>query len=56
MKIARLVKSNNETYGFVKDGQVSTKDEITYETGVPIPQSIKDFLFDGWYDEVMKKI
>ncbi len=56
MKIARLVKSNNETYGFVKDGQVSTKDEITYETGVPIPQSIKDFLFDGWYDEVMNKI
>ncbi len=56
MKIARLVKSNNETYGFVKDGRVSTKDEITFETGVPIPQSIKDFLFDGWYDEVMKKI
>ncbi len=56
MKIARLVVSNNETYGFVKDGQVSTKDEITYETGVPIPQSIKDFLFDGWYDEVKDRI
>jgi 2-keto-4-pentenoate hydratase/2-oxohepta-3-ene-1,7-dioic acid hydratase in catechol pathway len=56
MKIARLVESNNETYGFVKDGQVSTKDEITYETGVPIPQSIKDFLFDGWYDEVKDRI
>ncbi|HEU04679.1 MAG TPA: FAA hydrolase family protein [Nitrosopumilus sp.] len=56
MKIARLVESNNETYGFVKDGHVSTKDEITFETGVPIPQSIKDFLFDGWYDEVMNKI
>ncbi|HET6518144.1 MAG TPA: fumarylacetoacetate hydrolase family protein [Nitrosopumilaceae archaeon] len=56
MKIARLIKSNNETYGFVKDGQVSTKDEITYETGVPIPQSIKDFLFDGWYEEIKDKI
>lgn len=56
MKIARLIESNNETYGFVKDGYVSTKDEITYETGIPIPQSIKDFLFDGWYEEVKDKI
>lgn len=56
MKIARLSESNNETYGIVKDGQVSTKDEITYETGVPIPQSIRDFLFDGWYDEVKGRL
>ena len=56
MKIARIIESNNETYGFVKDGKVATKDEITYETGVPIPQSIKDFLFDGWLDEVKDKI
>ena len=56
MKIARLVESNNETYGFIKDGKVSTKDEITYETGVPIPQSIKDFMFDGWFDEIKEKI
>lgn len=56
MKIARLSESNNETYGIVKDGQVSTKDEITYETGVPIPQSIRDFLFDGWYDEVKDRL
>jgi len=56
MKIARLVESNKETYGFVKDGQVSTKDEITYEMGVPIPQSIKDFLFDGWYDEIKDRV
>jgi 2-keto-4-pentenoate hydratase/2-oxohepta-3-ene-1,7-dioic acid hydratase in catechol pathway len=52
MKIARLSYKNNETYGFVKGDKVATKDEITYRTGVPIPQSIKDFLFDGWYDEV----
>lgn len=52
MKIARLSYKNNETYGFVNGNKVATKDEITYRTGVPIPQSIKDFLFDGWYDEV----
>ncbi len=56
LKIARLLKSNKEMYGFVKDGRVATKDEITYQTGVPIPQSIKDFLFDGWYDEIKDKL
>ena len=56
MKIARLSHNNNETYGFVKGDKVSTKDEITYLTGVPIPQNVKDFLFDGWYDEIKNKI
>lgn len=56
MKIARLVHENNETYGFVKGDKVATKDEITYQTGVPIPQSIKDFLFDGWFDEIKDKV
>ncbi|MFB5624247.1 MAG: fumarylacetoacetate hydrolase family protein [Nitrosopumilus sp.] len=56
MKIARLSYENNETYGFVKGNKVSTKDEITYLTGVPIPQNVKDFLFDGWYDEIKNKI
>ena len=56
MKIARLSYDNSETYGFVKGDRVSTKNEITYKTGVPIPQSIKDFLFDGWYDEIKDKI
>ncbi|MGY5144478.1 MAG: fumarylacetoacetate hydrolase family protein [Candidatus Nitrosopumilus sp. bin_32a] len=56
MKIARLLHDNNETYGFVKGDRVSTKDEITYLTGVPIPQNVKDFLFDGWYDEIKNKI
>ncbi len=56
MKIARLLHENNETYGFVKGDKVATKDEITYQTGVPIPQSIKDFLFDGWFDEIKDKI
>ena len=56
MKIARLSYDNSETYGFVKGDKVATKDEITYHTGVPIPQSIKDFLFDGWYEEIKEKI
>jgi len=55
MKIARLFHENSETYGFVKGDKVATKDEITYQTGVPIPQSIKDFLFDGWYDEIKEQ-
>ena len=56
MKIARLSNQKNETYGFIKGDRVSTKDEITYLTGVPIPHNVKDFLFDGWYDEIKDKI
>ena len=56
MKIARLVKENNETYGFVNGEKISTKDEITYLTGVPLPHSVKDFLFDGWFDEIKDKL
>lgn len=56
MKIARLLYNNNETYGFIKGDKVATKDEITYLTGVPIPLSVKDFLFDGWFDEIKNKI
>ncbi|MHA7647871.1 fumarylacetoacetate hydrolase family protein [Nitrosopumilus sp. S4] len=56
MKIARLASGNNETYGFIKGDKVATKDEITYLTGVPIPQNVKDFLFDGWFDEIKNKI
>ena len=56
MKIARLVRDGKETYGLIKDDRVATKDDITYQTGVPIPHNIKDFLFEGWYDEVKDKI
>ena len=56
MKIARLSYENNETYGFVRGDRVATKDEITYLTGVPIPQNVKDFMFDGWYDEIKDKL
>ena len=56
MKIARLAQDGKETYGLIKDNRVATKDDITYQTGIPIPLNIKDFLFEGWYDEVKDKI
>ena len=56
MKIVRLLHENIETYGFVKGDKVATKDEITFLTGIPIPYTVKDFLFDGWYDEIKNKI
>jgi len=56
MKIARLLANNMETYGFVNGQSVITREGITAQTGIPIPQNIKDFLFDGWYDEVRPKI
>jgi len=55
MKIARLLDSNNETYGIVKDGYVATKEQLTSKTGIPLPQDIKNFLFDGWFNEIKEK-
>ena len=55
MKIGRFKEAEKETFGFVKDGRVATREEITYTTGVPLPLSIKDFLFDGWFEEIKKK-
>ena len=46
MKIARVVKSDRETFGLVKDGKIATKDDITQSTGIPIPMNVRDFLFD----------
>ena len=56
MKIARLVLDGNETYGLIRDGNVATKDNIVNQTGVPLPFTITDFLFEGWYDEIKDKI
>ena len=56
MKIARLMVGDNETYGLIKDGNVATKENITYQTGIPLPFTMMDFLFDGWYDEIKDKI
>ena len=54
VKIARLMQDGNETYGLIKDGNVATKENMTYQTGVPLPLGIMDFLFEGWYDEIKR--
>ena len=56
MKIARLVRDGNETYGLIRDGKVATKDDIINQTGVPLPFGVMDFLFEGWYDEIKDKM
>ena len=56
MKIARLVKDGHETYGLIRDEKVATKDNMVNQTGVPLPFSIMDFLFEGWYDEIKDRI
>jgi len=56
MKIARLMRDGNETYGLITNGNVATKDSIVNQTGVPLPFSIMDFLFEGWYDEIKTKV
>ena len=56
MKIARLVQDGNETYGLIRDRNVATKDNIVNQTGVPLPFTIMDFLFEGWYDEIKDKV
>ncbi|WP_268541945.1 fumarylacetoacetate hydrolase family protein [Candidatus Nitrosotenuis cloacae] len=55
MRIGRFLISGKETYGFVRDGRIATKEEIISKTGIPIPLGIKEFLFDGWYGEVMSQ-
>ena len=52
MKIARVKLDGNETYGFVKNGSISVRDEMIDNTGIPLPPEIKQFLFDGWFEEV----
>ncbi len=55
MKIGRFLINGKETYGFINDGKIATKEEIISKTGIPIPLSIKEFLFDGWYKEVISQ-
>src|ERR671934_2233207 len=55
MKVARIRDSKvKETYGIVSGDRKSivTRSEIQQQTGIPIPQNIKDFVFKGWLDEV----
>ena len=55
MRIARVKLDGNETYGFVKNGSISVRDEMIDNTGIPLPPEIKQFLFDGWFEEVVRK-
>ena len=55
MKIARIKSASLvETYAIVsEDGKrLITRPEIQDQTGIPIPSSIKEFMFNGWLDEV----
>ena len=54
MKIVRLYKDGRETFGLLKNNHLATREQITYDMAIPLPHSIKDFLFDGWYDEIKK--
>ena len=55
MKIARIRNDSLvETYAIVSDDgrKLITRSEIQDQTGIPIPSSIKEFMFKGWLEEV----
>ena len=57
MKIGRIkMKEVGETYGIISsDGKsIITKLDFQEQTGIPIPQTIKEFIVRGWIDEVKK--
>jgi 2-keto-4-pentenoate hydratase/2-oxohepta-3-ene-1,7-dioic acid hydratase in catechol pathway len=59
MKIGRFkIKEVGETYGIISpDGKkIITKIDFQEQTGVPIPQTIREFIVRGWIDEVSKYI
>lgn len=59
MKIGRIkIKEVGETYGIISpDGKkIITKLDFQEQTGVPIPQTIKEFIVRGWINEVGKYI
>jgi 2-keto-4-pentenoate hydratase/2-oxohepta-3-ene-1,7-dioic acid hydratase in catechol pathway len=58
MKIARINDARvKETYALVSDDgkRLVTRQEIQEQTGIPVPPSIKDFMFQGWLDEVRQQ-
>src|SRR5919109_1047197 len=55
MKIARIKNAKiGETYAIISDDEkkLITKSEIQEQTGIPIPPRIKEFMFEGWLNEV----
>ena len=58
MKIARINDAKvKETYALVSDDgkRLVIRQEIQEQTGIPVPPSIKDFMFHGWLDEVRQQ-
>ena len=59
MKIGRIkIEEVGETYAIISpDGKkIITKLDFQEQTGVPIPQTIKEFIVRGWINEVSKYI
>jgi 2-keto-4-pentenoate hydratase/2-oxohepta-3-ene-1,7-dioic acid hydratase in catechol pathway len=59
LKIGSIrIKGLGETYGIISsDGKnIITKLDFQEQTGVPIPQTIKEFILRGWINEVKKYI
>ena len=56
LKICRVKNDKLETYGIIVGDYILTKSQIVDETGIPIPENIKDFMFDGWYSEIKDKV
>ena len=57
MKIGRIkIEEIGETYGIISaDGKkIVTKQDFQEQTGVPIPQTVKEFIVRGWFREVEK--
>jgi 2-keto-4-pentenoate hydratase/2-oxohepta-3-ene-1,7-dioic acid hydratase in catechol pathway len=55
MKIARLHdKRYGDSYGLISSDEkkIATRAEIQEQTGIPIPPSVKDFMFNGWVEEI----
>lgn len=55
MKIARIRNASLVgTYAVVSDDgkRLITRSEIQDQTGIPIPYSVKEFMFKGWLEEV----
>ena len=58
MKIARINDAKvKETYALVSDDgkRLVIRQEIQEQTGIPVPPSIKDFMFHDWLDEVRQQ-
>lgn len=56
MKIARIKDIlAGETYAILSNdaGRLITRSEIQEQTGIPLPPTVKDFIFNDWTNEVM---